>query len=739
MRSEGLRLAVAALAACGCMVAAIAVGAPSETGAAEGDAPPRVYVVVVDGMVPSEVDAATPTLSDLKARATWYEQARAVFPGETLPNHVAMSTGMLPTRNGIIGNQWWSAKHDYAKMYMEHPGLLDADTIVTRLERTCNDRGGDIATATVMSKTYLHGVFRGEVPGRAPIPSDTAPDEPQADDPNPQREADFHWLGEPYIPQSNHAPDARTMSAFLDWMDRQPAGLPQFAFVNLGDVDRAGHIDETAAFTMGQIKPVRQGAIEDTDTQLKLLVDRLESDEAWDETALIVLSDHGMDYGTQDNDVAIAQALRDNGYSATDSNSAPDDANVVGGGGSGLVWVADPKDIAPMAAILADHPGIDFISTREGGLDTGDVPRQTTHAQIGFDHPRAPDIEVFVKPGWHVSDSVNPIPGNHAHYATQHSVLMVTGGHPAVRDIGQSIGGETVYDPGAKLFAPPAEGPGSLSVAPTVASLLGIGEPEGGYDGQSLSEALEAAALPGEPVCGEAPRGEDDGDGGGDGAGDGGGAAAGAGADAPADRGGGGEERPRTTTGMVWTTLRASRPRARPRQRLTLSGRVFADAACSGPYRVTVQRRPRRRENDAHGPVGALGTSVRVGPDGRWRLRTRATRTAEYGAVMQPTRSCAPGSEVTTAVDVAARIRVWVPKPCRAGRVVSGRVRPDQPRTRILLQRRLGGRWVSVARRRLDHHSAFGFRLPSCTGRWRIVWPRQGVISLRGVEELRLR
>src|SRR5215212_6345927 len=152
-----------------------------------------------------------------------------------------------------------------------------------------------------MSKTYLYGIFRGEVPGTPALPTDnSAPDEPEADDPNPQIQADFHWLAEAYIPQSNHAPDARTMKAFLDWVDRQPADLPQFGFLNLGDVDRAGHIDQDAAFSGGAFRPLRQGAIEDTDAQLKLLVQRLESTGAWDDTALIVLSDHGMDYGTQE-------------------------------------------------------------------------------------------------------------------------------------------------------------------------------------------------------------------------------------------------------------------------------------------------------------------------------------------------------------------------------------------------------------------------------------------------------
>src|SRR5687768_8436516 len=53
----------------------------------------RVYVIVVDSLRPQEVSLATPTLNELKSGGTWYEQARAVFPAETVPNHAAMMTG----------------------------------------------------------------------------------------------------------------------------------------------------------------------------------------------------------------------------------------------------------------------------------------------------------------------------------------------------------------------------------------------------------------------------------------------------------------------------------------------------------------------------------------------------------------------------------------------------------------------------------------------------------------------
>ena len=183
------------------------LGHPGPAAAQEPPGPLRVYVVVLDGLKPAEVGTLMPTLSSLRARGTWYEQARAVFPSETIPNHAAMMTGVLPSRSGIIGNQYWHPNDATAeRYYMEEPELLEADTLMTRLENSC---GAAISTATVQSKDYLYGIFREEAP--------------RPGDPNPQRAADFHWQAPFYIPASGHIPDTFTMDAFRTWIQEQPA------------------------------------------------------------------------------------------------------------------------------------------------------------------------------------------------------------------------------------------------------------------------------------------------------------------------------------------------------------------------------------------------------------------------------------------------------------------------------------------------------------------------------------
>jgi hypothetical protein len=170
---------------------------------------------------------------------------------------------------------------------------------------------------------------------------------------------------------------------------------------------------------------------------------------------------------------------------------------VVGGGGSGSVYVEDDADLPDMARIVSELDGVDFVASRNPIPGVPTVP----YADIGLDHANNGDITVFVDEHWHDGDSGNFLPGNHGHPPTQQSVLLVTGGHPVLRDGAASIAGEPVYDPGAKQFSRPEGGPGNLSIAPTVAALFGIGQPAGGYDGSALADAFEPYALVRHPPC----------------------------------------------------------------------------------------------------------------------------------------------------------------------------------------------------------------------------------------------
>ena len=487
-----MRFWLAGLVAMACAFAGATAGDDDDARAQAPAADPlRVYVLVLDGLRPAEVTPELmPNLSALRAEGTWYEQARSVFVAETLPNHAAMMTGVTPGRGGIVSNDYWRPNDQGAQRFrMDDPALLTSDTLNTRIETACSE----IATANVLSKEYLWKLFR--------------PETPTAGDPNPQRSADYHWdpqssplfIGAP----DDHTPDAPTWNeGFLPWF-RATENDRQFAFLNLGDIDRAGHIDQSGGTTSGGMTAARIAALKDSDTLLGQVVDEMKASGAWDESVLLIASDHGMDWGLQNNWLSPAQVLNTAGYSSDGSGEPGTKAGSEGdymtadGGSTSIVYAEDDEDVKGMAEALAAASGVQVVTTREPvpGLNN------PTHAEYGLDDAggRAGDIVVFAKPGWFV---YGQLPGNHGHPVTQQSTLLVSGGHAVLDDELESVAGTTVFDAQLKPNgSPPTGGPGNLSIAPTVAALFGLGQPEGGYDRPPLTEAFEDYALEPHAPC----------------------------------------------------------------------------------------------------------------------------------------------------------------------------------------------------------------------------------------------
>jgi hypothetical protein len=465
---------------------------PSE-GAATARDDLQVYVVVLDGLRPREVDMArAPFLNELKESGTWYEQARAVYLAETLPNHAAMMTGVLPQRSGLLGNDYWERNPQTAdpdpddgaytpsgyNHRMLDPTKLDVETLPTTLEESC-----DVSSAVVQSKGYLWHLFGGEPPN----PDDVAW----------QRRADYTW-GAPesgrYIKDpDDHTPDASVMAdGFMPWLTSD-APSPRFAFLNLGDVDRAGHVDESGATAPdGTLTAFRQGALTDTDTQVRIFVQQLKDSGAWDNSVVIFTSDHGMDWSTPDHHTGSDIYPDPPAPNTTTVGNMPGVARIVGGGGTTMFYLHPGANPEPIADTLKAVEGIETVATR------APVPGYPGLDDLGMDHPDTGDIIGLNKPGWrdggYHGSAGNPIPGNHGHAVTQHSTLFVAGGHPALDETPESVSTPVV-------FSRPDEGPGNLSVAPTVARLFGLQGPEGGYDGAPLSEAFDEWALKPHSPC----------------------------------------------------------------------------------------------------------------------------------------------------------------------------------------------------------------------------------------------
>lgn len=77
-----------------------------------------VIVFVVDGLRPDSITAEdTPTLLRLRTEGVNFTNSHAVFPTVTRVNSAALSTGMQPGTNGIVGNQMYVPAVDPARAF----------------------------------------------------------------------------------------------------------------------------------------------------------------------------------------------------------------------------------------------------------------------------------------------------------------------------------------------------------------------------------------------------------------------------------------------------------------------------------------------------------------------------------------------------------------------------------------------------------------------------------------------
>lgn len=339
-----------------------------------------VHVVVVDGMRPDELTAdLTPTLTRLAAEGTTYSDASAIMIAETLPNHTAMMTGVLPFRSGVPSNAIFDPEEGDTRD-LDRPTDLQTSTV---LERIRDELG--LVTASVLSKQYLHGLFGDR--------------------------ASVVWDPAPLVPGTEHAPDIFTMDALIDVLDRHS---PRFTFTNLGDVDRVGHLDLSGV----SVRIARTEALRNTDRQVEKLVSHLRDTGVWSRSVVLVLADHSMDWSEPSKLIGLTHPL--NADPLLDGN-----VRVCQNGGADLVyWTGEPTDRdAAVARIRQIVEGLDGVESTAlpADLDLGS---------------RAGDVIAFCLPGWRFSDPTplsNPIPGNHGHRSTQPIPFFVTGGHPQVQ------------------------------------------------------------------------------------------------------------------------------------------------------------------------------------------------------------------------------------------------------------------------------------------------------------------
>ena len=333
--------------------------------------------------------------------------------------------------------------------------------------------GRRIRTAAIFGKPKLGLIFGGENvrSGRHDADFLWAPcdDGPTDDD---------YCEDVPTNPITGYAiDDATVMDQVIETID-QGIGpgtkrRPDFTFVNLPQVDSAGHISGTGASY--------QAAIMMADAEIERLVQKLRERGEWSRTALIIVSDHSMD--TVPQKVSLTDALTGGGI--------PDTAfTIVQAGSADYVYLADRRAqsrfalLKRMRQIALATPGVADAFYREANPRDANRAHTINKTYPGYAGPRTGDLLVFSKPGQAFGDSGSQIfvlPGMHGAPQTSDNFMAVLGGGKLVRFL-------TVRGSGHEA------GANNMDVASTAMGLFGL-FPTADNRGHFLSAAFSRKAL----------------------------------------------------------------------------------------------------------------------------------------------------------------------------------------------------------------------------------------------------
>lgn len=435
--------------------------------AQEGAGKTRVYLVSLDGLRPDEV-ALMPFLQSLADGGTSYTEARAVMVPETIPNHVSMVTGAYPDKTGIVGNNF-PVPGKAETVEAGAPELLQVDSLFTLVADQCPD----LTAAAVTSKDYLFTINEHDRNGDG------------------ERDADinFNNVDDPsFIPGLGLTLDERTLPEALS-VSREAD--PDFLFINLGSIDRTGHVDPvggtTSGLPTGAAPAARITQLARTDVLLQTLVQELQSSGRWDSTALMITADHSMDFSTIVDSVTLGDDI------AADPQLAGK-FQIAQNGGAALYSLIDRLDpqgpalLARLRALATATDGIDEALYRSPNPVDGGTQHWVgrVHPDWHQTGPRSGDLLVTVQDGRRVSEPTptsNPIPGNHGMTSTLRIPVIVSGGLDVVDQEIAPAGPVS----GAVRLPEQAE---NVDFAPTAAWLLGMRPPSTGFDGRVLTEAF---------------------------------------------------------------------------------------------------------------------------------------------------------------------------------------------------------------------------------------------------------
>ena len=475
------------------------------TAAAKPAKRPFVYVVVLDGLDGDAVTSAqAPFMRSLIAGeqggAAYFPRSSSVIPAETNPNHTAMMSGAYPGSSGIAANAFAIYAPLAGEDSCRRTGPFDLTALPTATSgenANCPEaeftfeairRQGDpkrIVSAGIFGKPKLGRIFAGQNFRRGSYDADYlwAPCDDGADD-------DRYCEQVPTNPATGYAADdsivmdevVRTVTDGV--RKRGKTRRPNFTFVNLPQIDSAGHASGRS--------PAYDSAVTLADTQIERLVGTLRDEGVWKRSVVMLVSDHSMDSTPQK--VSLGDAFEESGIDAGDFLA-------VQNGSFDSIYLGDRtagsrfKLLRRMRAAALAQDGVDQVLYRRPNPRNGGTRHAVSrvHPEWRTSGARSSDLIATTDEGYAFSESAgslpfpipdptgNPLLGNHGSPKTADNFLALAGGSPLIRD-------------GVIRGANRRARPVNVDLAPTVMRLLGL-RPPADSKGRFLRRAIRAKRL----------------------------------------------------------------------------------------------------------------------------------------------------------------------------------------------------------------------------------------------------
>ena len=392
-----------------------------------------LVVLLFDGLSPRMLaEHDTPALDRMRRKGAWTHGLTPAFPTMSLVNGFTLTTGCWPHRHEIVQNRFLDPERG---LYDHHVG---ADWIVEcePLHQVAERQG--VRTAAL----EWYGAFSERRGWLVTEAGGMEYDRELGD------EARIDWT--------------------LEMLSRPPADRPRLILTYLRGSDEAAHYD---GFGSDELR----AAVEAVDHQVGRVMAALEQPELSGDTALVVLTDHGM--RSVSHLVNLERILRRRGI----------EARMLATGSVGFVYLDDPSELDRAHRKLQGHPAFEVFRA--------DDPPAWSHLGTG---PRVADLIVSAHPPHFIEDrgswprAVRWLALVGPEVAPAGRFLSATHGFPP--DTGGMDG--VLYASGAGI-ARGVEVPAmdAIDVHPTLAALLGI-EPGHPVDGRVVKELLAPGLYP---------------------------------------------------------------------------------------------------------------------------------------------------------------------------------------------------------------------------------------------------